>query len=107
MSGVGPFEIGTVARLNWEVQSNGVPIDVADARVERVILPDGTDMANFPRPMYKAKTGLYILETTFEIFGNYTAIFQAKYGNETIESIAEFVVTRAWGFPQIRQASNT
>jgi len=106
MPGNGPFQIGTVARINWEILLNAVPVDVVDARIQRIIMPDQTDMPNFPRPMYKVKKGLHILETVFNIAVNYTAILQAEYGNDTIETISEFVVEKAFGFPVIEISTN-
>lgn len=106
MSHLGPFQPDTIARINWEVLVNGVTTNVVDPRIERIVAPDGTYLSGYPRPMYKESTGTYILETSFKDIGNYTAIMQAEYGNETIETIAEFVVEKPFGFPRIEIATN-
>ena len=105
MPGIGPFQPSpNIARIAWEVVLNGVPVEVANPRIQRIIQPNGTDIAGYPRPMYRVKKGTYMLETSFAIIGNYTAVMQAEYGNKTIENIAEFVVERPFGYPRIEAA---
>ncbi len=106
MSTIGPFQPGTIARIAWEIVVNGVATDVTDARIERIVIPDGTYASGYPRSMYKESTGTYILETSFTTIGNYTAILQAEDGNDTIENIAEFVVEKPFGFPSINVATD-
>jgi hypothetical protein len=102
MSGIGPFQPSpNIARISWEVVLNGVAVEVADPRVERIVQPDGTDLVGYPRSMFRLKKGTYMLETSFEIIGSYTAIMQGEYGNKTIETIAEFVVEKPFGYPKI------
>lgn len=105
MSGIGPFQpTPNIARIAWEIVVNGEPVEVANARIERIVQPDGTDLQGYPRSMFKIKKGTYMLETSFDKVGNYTAIMQAEYGNKTIENIAEFVVEKPFGYPQISVA---
>lgn len=104
MSGIGPFQPNMIARIAWETVVNGVATEVANPRIEFIIQPNGTNLPNYPRPMYRVKKGTYTLETVFTTIGNYTAVLQAEYGNETIENIAEFVVEKPFGFPRIEVA---
>jgi hypothetical protein len=106
MSNIGPFQPGDKARIPLEITINGVATSVANPRVQRVILPDGTSMAGFPKPMVTIKPGTYMLEIVFTMIGSYIAVLQSEYGNNTIEDIAEFVVERPWGFPRIEVASD-
>ena len=106
MSAIGPFFPGQVARIAWEIAVNGVPTDVVNPRVERILAPDRSYVPGYPRPMYRESKGTYILETSFNVIGSYTAILQAKYGNDTIEDLAEFVVERPFGFPKIEISTN-
>ena len=103
--GIGPFQPHpNIARINWEIVLNGVPVRVANPRIERIIQPNGTNLPGYPRPMSVVKDGTYLLETSFSVIGNYTAIMQGEYGNNTIENIAEFVVERPFGMPRIEVA---
>jgi len=104
MSSIGPFQPGDVARIALEIVVNGVATPVANPRVQRIIQPNGTDLAGYPKNMSTVKSGTYVLETVFNIIGNYTAILQAELGNSTIEQIAEFVVEKPFGFPKIEIA---
>lgn len=104
MSSIGPFQPGDVARIALEIVINGVATPVANPRVQKIIQPDGTDLTGYPKSMNPIKSGTYILETTFNIIGNYTAILQAELGGSTIEQIAEFVVEKPFGFPKIEVA---
>jgi hypothetical protein len=107
MTGIGPFQPNNIARIAWEVVVNGVPTEVASPRIQRIIQPNGTDIAGYPRSMFRVKEGTYMLETAFLVIGNYTAIMQGEYGNNTIENIAEFVVEKPFGFPRIEVASDS
>ena len=107
MPNIGPFQPSpNIARIAWEVVLNGVPIEIINPRIERIIQPNGTDLIGYPRPMFRIKIGTYMLETSFNIVGNYTAIMQAEYNANSIENIAEFVVEKPFGFPSISVASN-
>ena len=103
----GPFQPSpNIARIAWETTLNGIPIEVTNPRVQRIIQPNGTDIASYPRSMFRLKIGTYMLETSFSVIGNYTAIMQAEYGGNTIENISEFVVERPFGYPRIEVASD-
>lgn len=105
MPGIGPFQpTPNIARIAWEVVVNGVPVEVSNPRIYRIVQPNGTDIVGYPRNMFRIKKGTYMLETSFSVIGNYTAIMQAEYGNDTIENIAEFVVERPFGYPRIEIA---
>jgi len=105
MSGIGPFQPSpNIARIAWEVLISGIPVEVINPRVQRIIQPNGTDVVGYPRSMFKIKDGTYMLETSFSVIGNYTAIMQAEYGSDTFENIAEFVVEKPFGYPQISVA---
>ena len=104
MGSIGPFQPGDVARIALEITINGEAVAVANPRVQRIILPDGTDASGYPKYMSVVKTGTYVLETVFDKIGNYTAILQAELGNNTIEQIAEFVVEKPFGYPRIEIA---
>jgi len=104
MSSIGPFQPGDVARIPLEITINGEAISVVNPRVQRIVLPDGTDASGYPRPMITIKVGTYMLETIFDKIGNYIAILQAELGNKTIEQIAEFVVEKPFGLPRIEIA---
>jgi len=101
---IGPFQPGDVARIPLEITINGEAIAIVDPRVERIVLPDGTDAPGYPKPMQTIKSGTYMLETIFNTIGNYTAILQGELGNRTIEQIAEFVVEKPFGYPRIEIA---
>lgn len=104
MGNIGPFQPGDVARIPLEITVNGEAIAVANPRVQRIILPDGTDAPGYPQYMETIKTGTYMLETIFTKIGSYIAILQAELGNKTIEDIAEFVVEKPFGYPKIEVA---
>lgn len=106
MSNIGPFQPGEKARIPLEITINGVATAVGNPRVQRLILPDGTNMSGFPMPMVTIKSGTYMLEIVLTMIGSYIAILQSEYGNNTIEDIAEFVVIRPWGLPRIEVASD-
>jgi len=106
MSSIGPYQPGDVVRIPLEVTVNGVPTVVGQPRVQRLIMPDGSDHVGFPRYMTTIKPGTYMLEIVLTTIGSYTAILEAQYGNATIEQIAEFVIERPWGFPKIEIASD-
>jgi len=101
MGNIGPFQPSDVARIALEIIINGEPIAVANPRVQKIVMPDGTDAPGYPQNMSTVKAGTYIYETVFTTIGNYTAILQAELGNSTIEQIAEFVVERPFGYPRI------
>ena len=101
MSHIGPFQPGDIARIPLEITINGVATAVANPRVQRIVLPDGTSAPGYPQTMSTIKTGTYMYETIFNTIGNYTAILQAEFGNSTIEQIAEFVVEKPYGYPRI------
>jgi hypothetical protein len=101
MSSIGPYQPGNTVRIPLEVTVNGVPTAVGQPRVQRLIMPDGSDHAGFPRPMTTIKSGTYMLEIVLTTIGSYTAIIEAQYGNATIEQFAYFVIERHWGFHKI------
>lgn len=107
MSSIGPFQPNSLARIALEVVVNGVAVEVVNPRVQRIVGPDGNDLPNYPRSMFRVKKGTYLLETQFTTIGNYTAILQAQYGNDIIEQIAEFVVEKPFGLPRIEIATNS
>ena len=102
---IGPYQPSDTIRIPLEVTLNGVAVSVSDPRVERLVLPDGTNAAGFPATMTPLKDGTYIYETnTFITIGNYTAIIQAELGGSTIECLAMFVIEKPFGFPRIEVA---
>ena len=104
---VGPFQPGNKARIPLEVLLNGKPISVDNPRIQRLILPNGSDAVGFPQTMLRIKDGTYMYEFYVHIIGNYTAIIQAEIGIDTIEQIEPFIVEKPWGFPKIEIASNS
>ena len=104
---VGPFQSGDKARIPLEVILNGKAIAVNNARVQRLVLPNGTDATGFPQLMTRLKDGTYIYEFYVNVIGNYTAILQAEFGQDTIEQIEPFVVEKPWGYPRIEVATDT
>jgi hypothetical protein len=106
MSAIGPYQPGDIVRIPLEVTINGVPTVVGHPRVQKIILPDMSEMPGFPRYMSTVKPGTYMFEIRLTTIGSYTAILEAEYGNATIEQIAEFVIERPWGFPRIEVASD-
>lgn len=105
--GIGPYQSGEKVRIPLEVLLNGKAIPVSNARIQRIILPNKTNAAGFPRSMIKLKDGTYIFETTeFSTIGNYTAIIQAEVGGDTIEQIEPFIIQKPFGFPSIRVATD-
>lgn len=103
---VGPFQPGNKVRIPFEVALNGQAIVILNPRIQRLILPDGTDDINFPQPMIEIKIGIYICEFYVYAIGNYTAILQAELGTSTIERIEPFMVEKPWGFPRIEISSD-
>ena len=106
MGHIGPYQPGNTVRIPLEVIVNGVATAVSNARVQRLIVPDGTDLAGFPRAMTTLKDGTYMLEIVLTVVGSYTAIIQAEYGVQTIKQIAEFVIEKPFGFPRIEIATD-
>lgn len=104
---VGPFQPGDKARIPLEVVLNGTPLAVVNPRVQRLIMPDGTDAPGFPQMMITLKPGTYMYEFYVYIIGNYTAILQAEFGQSLIEQIEPFTVEKPWGYPRIEVATNT
>lgn len=104
--GIGPFQPSDKVRIPWEVTLNGKALAIGNPRVQRLVLPDLTDMPGFPRPMYALKPGSYVLELPLHMIGNYTIIMQGEYGSETIEDMEAFVVERPFGFPSINAATD-
>lgn len=101
-SSIGPYQPGDLIRIPLLITINGAPTDVANARVERIILPNNTDAVGFPRNMVRVQTGTYILEVQeFETIGNYTVIEKAELGGTTIECIVVFVIEKPFGQPRI------
>ena len=103
----GPFQQGDTVRIPLEVLANGKALAVANARVQRLVLPDGTDDSRFPQAMVTLKNGTYILEEVFNDVGNYTAILQAEFGGDTIEEIESFIIEKPFGIPRIEIATDT
>lgn len=103
---IGPFQPSDKVRIPWEVLLNGKALAVANPRVQRLVLPDGTDMPGFPRPMFALKPGSYILELSLHTIGNYTVILQAEFGSETIENMESFLIEKPFGYPTINAATD-
>jgi hypothetical protein len=104
-SSIGPYQPGDKIRIPLEVTLNGAPIAVINARVQKLILPDGTSAAGFPASMTTIKDGTYIYETTsLKTIGNYTAILDANLGSDIIECIVVFVIEKPFGAPRIEIA---
>lgn len=102
---IGPYQPGDVIRIPLLVTVNGDTVDVANPRVERIILPNQTDATGFPRPMIRVQEGTYILEVSeFNTIGNYTVIERAELGSSTIECIVVFVIEKPFGNPRIEIA---
>lgn len=102
---IGPYQPGDRIRIPLEVTLNGIAISVANPRVQRLVLPGGTDAAGFPAAMTEVKTGTYVYETTaFSTIGNYLAILQGELGTDTIECIVVFVIEKPFGQPRIEIA---
>lgn len=101
---LGPFQPGDTVRIPLEVTLNGVPIAVSDPRVQRIILPNGTDASGYPVAMSTVKTGTYFLEVSFTTIGNYLVILQAELGTDTIEEIESFIIEKPFGLPRIQIA---
>jgi hypothetical protein len=104
---IGPYQPGNKVRIPLEVLLNGKPIPVDNPRVQRLVLPDGSNAIGFPQIMTALKPGTYMYEFTVHIVGNYTAILQAEIGIDTIEQIEPFIVEKPWGFPRIEVSSNS
>lgn len=105
--GVGPFQANEQVRIPLEVVLNGKAVSVNNPRIQRLIMPNGSDAPNYPKAMARLKDGTYIYE--FYVFdtGNYTAILQAEYGTKTIEQIESFVVEKPlMSYPRIEVASD-
>jgi hypothetical protein len=103
---IGPFQPSDKVRIPWEVLLNGKALAIGNPRVQRLVLPDGTDMPGFPQPMYALKPGSYILELSLRTIGNYTVIMQGEFGSETIEDMEDFVIERPFGYPSINAATD-
>jgi hypothetical protein len=104
-SSIGPYQPGDKIRIPLEITLNGAPVAVANPRVQRLVLPDGTNAPGFPASMTTLKVGTHIYETTsFSTIGNYTAILQADFGGSIIESIVAFVIEKPFGAPRIEIA---
>lgn len=103
---MGPYQPGDIVRIPLEVVVNGVAIDVLNPRVQRLIIPNGTDHPSFPLAMTTIKTGTYITDIVLTVVGSYIAIIQAELGSATIEQIGEFVVEKPFGYPRIEVATD-
>ena len=104
-SSIGPYQPGDTIRIPLEVTLNGVPIVVANPRVQQVVLPNGTNAVGFPASMTTVNAGTYYYETSaFTTIGNYTAILQADFGGNVIECIVVFVIEKPFGAPRIEIA---
>ncbi len=104
---IGPYQPGDKVRIPLEVTLNGTATAVSNPRVQRLILPGGTDAVGFPIAMQTIKTGVYFYETTqFVTIGNYTAILQAELGANTLEVVESFVIEKPFGTPRIELASD-
>lgn len=104
-SSIGPYQPGDTIRIPLEVTLNGSPIAVANPRVQQLVLPDGTNAPGFPATMITVNTGTHYYETNaFSTIGNYTAILQADWGTNVIESIVAFVIEKPFGAPRIEIA---
>jgi len=105
---IGPFQPSDTVRIPWEVTLNGKALAINSPRVQRLVLPNGTDMAGFPMAMSALKPGAYILELSLHTIGNYTIIMQGEFGDETIEDMETFVIERpySYGYPSITAATD-
>lgn len=103
--GIGPFRAGGIARIPLAVTLDGKALAVSSPRVHRLVIPDQTDAAGYPKSMTEVEPGVYILEVQLFQTGNYTAVIRAELtGGDTIEDIEAFVVEPADGFPRIECA---
>ena len=79
---IGPFKAGEIIRIPLSVTLDGKAIAVANARVQRLILPDHTDAPGYPATMTTAEPGVYYLERQLLMIGNYTAIIRYSKGTD-------------------------
>ena len=106
MSFIGPFVVGEKARIALEVLDNGIPVEVGNPRVTRIIDPDGEDLDGFPLLMDKSpQKAIYYVDFVFEKVGPHLCVLNADYGSSavSIEQIGEAMVTTrtSVGYPRI------
>jgi hypothetical protein len=101
---IGPFKAGDIVRIPLAVTLDGKALAVANARVERLIMPDRTDAPGYPAAMMSAEPGVYYLERQLFVIGNYTAIIRCELNGDTLEGIESFHVQQPFGFPRIERA---
>jgi len=101
---IGPFKAGEIVRIPLAVTLDGKALAVANARVQRLILPDKTDAPGYPAAMSTAEPGVYYLERQLFVIGNYTAIIRCELDGSTLEGIESFHIQQPFGFPRIERA---
>lgn len=98
---IGPFKAGEIIRIPLIVTLNNQAVSVANARVERLINPNGNNLSGYPKLMQMVETGVYYLKVQLFQTGNYTATIRAEMGNNTIEDIETFIIEPLNGLPRI------
>jgi hypothetical protein len=106
---LGNFSLGSVVRLPLHiVQDGGIPVTSAsNVSVTKIILPNATYDANFPRQMLvgDSEFAIYYLDYKPSVAGNYLVIYTFDVDGVTYSSFDSFYIsssqnsTRAYARP--------
>lgn len=96
----GNYNLGSTVKIPLQVTEGFIPIaNVENARVRKIIKPDGSEDPDFPKPMINIDSdySLYYLDYTPSEVGDYLIILTFDVDGQEYSTLEHIIVSRSTG----------